>query len=178
MSPENATSKDFSVATLAAQTEEIPVCLIEISHPDLSEPIRLSSDKTAFYGFDEDTGEPIYITEHNGHTYINALFSFVPPGLPADGSISKAKFIVAMQPRIRQAIRDVHDNVTFKAILVYASDPDTIIAETPPLWLSNVEYGGQIEAELTTKHFLDRKCPGIKFVPSITPGLFKNNTSS
>lgn len=172
------TSKDFSLATLAAETDEIPICLIEITHPDLTEPIRLSSDKTELYKIDEETGEPIYITRHKGNMYIYSSFTFIRPATATNGTIPNAKFIVAGNQRIRQAIREVHDNVTIKSIVVLASDLETVITETPVLWLSKVSYAGQIEAEFTLKHFLNRKCHGIKFLPSITPGIYKAGTSN
>lgn len=168
---------DFSTVTLAHETDEVPVCLVEINHASLTEPIRLSSDRTTFYKIDEESGEPVYVTHHNGNMYVTAAFSFIPPGLPADGTLPKAKFVVAAEQRVRQALREVHEGVSFKATLVYASDPDTIIAETPELWLDNVNYSGQIEAELTIKHFLNNKCPSLQFLPSVTPGLFKSTAS-
>lgn len=170
-----ALSSDFEKIALAPETDEVLVCLIELHHDSLSEPIRISSDKTELYGYSEETGEPIYCTRHQGRDYIEGSFGFVPPGNPEDGSAPSAKFVLASEQRIIQAIRDIHDGLSLRAFFVLASDPDTVITPFTGLWLTEVSYdAGQIEATLGFNHFLDEPFTRGKFMPSSFPALFKN----
>lgn len=172
-----AISSDFEKITLAPDTDEVPIMLIELEHSSLPEPVRLSSDKTELYGYSEESGEPIYCTRHKGNVFIEGSFGFVPPGNPRDGGSGNASFIVAAEPRIIQAIRDIHDGLQLKAYLVLASDPDTVITPFTDLWLTNVTYdSGQIQATLGFNHFLEEPCGRVKFMPSTFSGLFKNGT--
>ena len=171
-------SSDFKKVTLASETEEVLVCLLEIDHPDLAAPIRVSSDMTEIKEYDEETGDPIYVTRHQGKEFIAAPFSFVPPGTPEDGKMPQAKLVVGVHPKIIQGIRDIHDRLTLQATMVYASDPDVIIGSIPMLVLESVDYdAASITATLGFRHFLNSPVPVKKFVPSIFPALFKHGVT-
>ncbi len=173
-------STDFSSVTLASETAEVLVCLVEIRHPSLTEPIRLTSDMAEIYGYDEDSGDPIYVTRSQGNIYFSMPFSFIPPGTPDEGKMPRGKFVIAnADVRITQAIRNVHDRLTLKAMFVHASDPDTIISEIPTLWIESVDYdAASITATLSLKHFLNSPVPKRKFTPANFPALFKSPVSS
>ncbi len=171
-------SSDFQRNALSSESDEVLVWLLEINHRSLTEPIRISSDKTELLDYDEESGTPIYCTKHNGHDYIEGSFGFVPPGNPEDGQIPQARFVVASDQRIIQAVRNIHDGLTLNAKLVHASDPDTVIAEIPELLLTSVTYdAGQVEAALGLNHFMDEPCGWVKCLPSVMPGLFKNGVA-
>lgn len=176
-----ALSSDFAKTTLAGETGEVLVCLLEINHPELTQPIRISSDTGGeIYGYDEASGDPIYVTRHQGKDYFAAPFSFVPPGTPSEDTMPQAKLIFGnVDPRIIQSIRDIHDRLTLNAVIVYASDPDVIIGSIPQLWLEAVDYdAAAITATLGFKHFLNEPVPSKKFIPSLFPALFKNGVTS
>ena len=174
----SALSSDFKKITLASESDEVLVCLLEISHPELAEPIRVSSDMTEIYGYDEDSGDPIYVTRHQGKDFFAAPFSFTPPGTPEDGKMPQAKLIVGVHPKIIQGIRDIHDRLTLKVVIVYASDPDVLIGSIPQLQLESVDYdAASITATLGFRHFLNSPCPVKKFVPSLFPALFKHGVT-
>ncbi|MCL1940035.1 MAG: DUF1833 domain-containing protein [Desulfovibrionaceae bacterium] len=178
MPTESVLSSDFKRITLASETEEVIVALLEISHPDLVAPIRISSDMTEIKEYDEGSGDPIYITRHQGKEFIAMPFSFTPPGTPEDGKMPQAKLTVGVHPKIIQGIRDIHDRLTLKVVLVYASDPDVIVGSIPQLQLESVDYdAASITATLGFKHFLNSPVPVKKFVPSLFPGLFKHSVS-
>ena len=172
-------SSDFQKAALASSTAEVYVCLVEIKHPLLSEPVRLSSDLSGnILQYDEETGRPIYHTRHNGHNYIGADFSFIPPGTPDENTIPSAKFTVATQPAILVPMREIHEAATFTAIFVLASDPETVINRLPDMILTSVDYdAAQITGTLDFDHFLNEPVPRVKFYPSFTPALFKGGVS-
>lgn len=175
-----ALSSDFSLASLASETDEAIVLLIEINHYSLTEPIRISSDMTELYGYEEESGDPIYVTRHQGKGFLYAPFSFIPPGTPDDDSMPQAKFVVAnVDERIIQSIRDIHSRLTVKAVAVYASDPDIIVSDIPMLWVEQVDYdAGSITASMGFKHFLGEKLPGVKFNNANFPALFKSGVSA
>ena len=171
-------SADFKRVALASETEEVLVCLLEISHPDLAAPIRVSSDMTEISGYDEDSGDPIYVTRHQGKEFLAAPFSFVPPGSPDDGKMPQAKLVVGIHPKIIEGIRNIHDRLTLRATMVYASDPDVLIGSIPQLQLESVDYdAASITATLGFKHFLNSPVPVKKFVPSLFPALFKHGVT-
>lgn len=172
-------SRDFAKASLASETEEVIVFLVEFGHPSLAEPIRLCSDMAEIYGYDEESGDPVYVTRHQGRPYFYAPFSYIPPGSPDEDSMPQARFVIAnVDTRIIQAIRDIHSRLTVKTRVVYASDPDEIVSDIPLLWVEEVDYNAAtITATLGFKHFLGELLPSRTFVPADFPALYKSVVS-
>ena len=185
MSPPNPAFEAFTGGTLRSESDEVYAWLIEINHPDLAEPILISSDRTELLAnsdgsirYDDD-GSPFYCTKSKGKTYItHEAFSFIPPGAPQGGAAPTARFVVSWHPEIMKGIADIHEKLTLTGRMVDASDPDTVLAEFPSLLLNAIEAaGGTISAELGIDHFLDEPCGRLRCLPSITPALFKNGVT-
>ena len=60
------TSSEFRKWATANDSADPYIFLLEITHPSLSAPIRVSSDMTEFIQLHDETKEPIYGTRHNG----------------------------------------------------------------------------------------------------------------
>lgn len=177
MCPQNPASDRIAASSLRHETDEAFAWLLEISHPDAPEPYRISSDSTELYDYDDD-GNPIYCTRRGGQPYFAMPFSFVPPGIPADGTAPSAKLVIAWNRDVMQGISDVHDQLTLSGVYVDVSDPDTDIAILPRMLLTSVEAtGSDISATLGLDHFLDYPAGRLKCLPSITPGLFKSGVT-
>lgn len=173
MSPTNSVNQAFAARTLRAEDEEVYAWLLEIQHPD-AETIRISSDATELYGHDDD-GNPIYCTRRGGNPYFAMPFSFIPPGMPSDGTAPTGKIVVGWNQDVMQGISNVHDRLTISGVYVDVSDTETVISELPRMLITSVEAtGGSISAELGLDHFLDYPAGRLLCLPSITPGLFKN----
>lgn len=63
------TSSEFRRWATANDSADPYIFLLEITHPSLSAPIRVSSDMTEFIQLHDETKEPIYGTRHNGVVY-------------------------------------------------------------------------------------------------------------
>lgn len=167
----------FVASTLRSESEEVFAWLLELSHPSLETPHRISSDTTQLYGYDDD-GNPIYCTMREGNPYFSMPFSFVPPGMPSDGTAPTARLVIAWNQEVMKGISDVHDGLILSGVYVDAADPDTDISILPRMLVTSVTAtGSDISATLGLDHFLDYPAGRIKCLPSITPGLFKSGVT-
>ena len=75
------TSLNFRQAAFAQETGRVPIALITLSHPDLADDIRISTDPTQeLTEFTTDT-EKVYGTISNGKTYFFLSLSTKIPNL-------------------------------------------------------------------------------------------------
>lgn len=153
------TSATFKQAAFAQETAEAVIVLIQIDHPTLSDPIRLSSD-----GAD---------TIHNGDTYVSYPFNLSLPDDPQEG-LTKGQLTVDNVGRdIVPWLRAMASAPTVTIKVVLASDPDTVEAEFTNFELTNVSYDAQtITGDLGITTFMNEPYPGGSFLPSQYPGLF------
>lgn len=177
MSQQNAALEHLASTSLRHETDEVFAWLLELNHPDTPEPYRISSDGTELYDYDDD-GNPIYCTMRRGKPYFAMPFSFIPPGMPSDGTAPSGKLVVAWNRDVMQGISNVHDRLTVSGVYVEVTDPDTDIAVLPRMLITSIEAtGADISATLGLDHFLDYPAGRLKCLPSITPGLFKSGVA-
>lgn len=177
MSPPRPVPDFFVADSLRHESDEVYAWLLELSHPDAPEPYRISSDSTELYGYDDD-GNPVYCTMRGGKPYFAMPFSFVPPGEPQDGTAPVGKIVVSWNQKIMQGISDVHDRLTMSGVYVDVADPETDISSIPKMLVTSIEAtGGSISGELGIDHFLDEPCGRLRFLPSLTPALFKSGVT-
>ena len=97
------------------------ILLITLTHPTLSEPVRVSSDPTQFLQLDPETQEPVYGTVSGGEQFFAYPFAFTLPDQPesADSTV-KASFRV--------------DNVTrqYTAIIRNMLSAPELVLRVPP----------------------------------------------
>ena len=123
-------SSTLRQALYAQETDEVVACLITVTHADLDEPIRLSTDPTQRI---DDGPPPIYGTISNGETY-----SFFPAEVVlaqdiADGDPEARLAIDNTELNLITALRSIVDAAEVGIQIVLASDPDTVEAEYPSL---------------------------------------------
>lgn len=142
----------------ASATDEVWLMLLDITHPDLSEPIRVVNNNEN-------------ITS-NGNLYIAYAFSVELPGDNDD--------VPRVQLRIDNVDRVIVDSIRAidtrpaTAILrvILASAPDDIIAEFNAS-LQTVDYDQyEVTGTFGTEAILSEPFPGHTFTPSSHPGLF------
>jgi hypothetical protein len=146
-------------AMYSQETGEVFLELLEISHADLSSPIRVVNNT-------------VDIT-HNSNTYSAFPFKIQPPG-EKQSEITRASLTIdAVDRTVIQAIRSISTpaTVTYKVIL--ASAPDTVEAGPFVFSLKNTQYTAyQVSGELVYEDRLFMRVPYLKFSPRLFPGLF------
>lgn len=168
---------DFAKTSLRNEIDDVFAWLLELNHPDTPEPYRISSDATELYGYDDD-GNPIYCTRRGGKPYFAMPFSFIPPGMPADGEAPSGKLVIAWNRDVMKGISEVHDRLTLSGVYVDVADPETDIAVLPRMLITSIDAtGSDISATLGLDHFLDYPAGRLKCLPSVTPGLFKSGVA-
>lgn len=153
------TSLEFRKAVYSQETGEAVLILIEISHDDLSNPIRLSSDSVD--------------TIHDSEIYSSFPFRIV---LPSDGDdqVTEARLSIdGIDRSIISAVRSISTPPSVIIRVVLGSDPEVIEAEFPGFKLYNVTYNSLVvEATLGVVDFSQEPYPGGRFTPVDFPGMF------
>jgi len=164
-----ALSSGFLSALYEQESDEVVVCLLTVTHPDLETPIRLSSDPTA-----RISDEPlIYATYSRADEYLYMPFDFT---LPDDKSDSPPRVQLSLDNTERSLVAVLRSFSTPASItveLVLASDPDAVEIELPSLQLSDVTLEeGRIAATLVADPLINEPHPAGQFTPGTFPGLF------
>lgn len=168
------TSADFRKWAAANDSDDPQIFLLEITHPSLSEPIRVSSDMTEFIQLHEETKEPIYGTRHQGAVYYALPFKITLPDQPQGSDPVKASVTVDNVDReYVAAIRNMDSAATFKVKTVFASTPDKVELEYPALRITSATYSATtIDGELGPDDYRAEPVPALNFYPALFPGLF------
>ena len=162
-------SSTFRQEVFAQQTGECWIILLQISHPDLSDDIFISSDATQLLPIVGARG-----TISNGQEYI-----FLPFDLTLqeqnDNLLAKAILQIDNVDRsIIAAIRQASGEPPRMTIrIVLASDTDTIEIEMPNLEFNNI-YANQstVQGELRPKILQGEQFPNKTFNQADFPGVF------
>jgi len=166
-----STSPKFRRALFAQETGEVALCLLTISHPDLTEPIRLSTDPTQ--RLSTSTTGPVYGTASrgNGYTFVPVAVS-LPEESDDSGPLASLE-IDNTDLALISAIRSISNAATVKIELVLASDPDTVEIEFPDMTLTDCTYDQtRVSFSLGIDALQSEPYPGTSFLPSNFPGLF------
>ena len=166
------TSLNFREAANAQETGRVPIALITLSHADLADDIRISTDPTAELGSTTDT-EKVYGTTSDSKEYV---FLPVRIKLPDDTDEGPGEMQLEFDNVHRaytEAIRDVFTPVTCQIDLVMDNALDTIDASWPEFQLTNINYDATtITGTLKLETLETEPYPAGSFVPSYFSGLF------
>jgi hypothetical protein len=146
-------------AFYAEQTGYLFLVLVEISHADLTNPIRLVNNYESIV--------------HNGDTYDAFAFNFTPP-VEVDGEIKNAEISFDNVTRqVVEAIRSITSPPDVTAKLIRADAPDTVEAGPWEFKLRNVTYQRQeVSGELVPDGPLRLNISTISYSNLTFPGLY------
>lgn len=146
-------------AILAPQTDQAFVFLLEIEHPNLSEPIRVTDNEANLVSNDE--------------LYLAFPFRIALPTDQEDQIPSVHIVIDNVDRRIAEAVESINTPADLTFRLVRAEDPDTIEAGPWSYKFRNISYDAfQVEATVTNEDILNEPFPKDIFSPATTPGIF------
>ncbi|PTM92859.1 DUF1833 family protein [Mycoplana dimorpha] len=162
-------SPAFLNAIHAQESDEVVICLLTVSHPELAQPIFLSSDPTMRLS----DSPLIYATRSRGENYLFLPFEFT---LPDDKSDSPPRVQLTIDNTDRQLVmllRSFATPASIKLEIVLVSSPDTVEMELPALQLANVTIGEQqVTADLVADALINEPYPAGQFTPGTFSGLF------
>lgn len=143
----------------AEGTEEAFLVLLTLSHADLAEPLRVTSDAVD--------------TLSRGETFIAYPFELSLPD-DDDSRVPRAKLAIDNVDRsIVLAVRSLSTAPVVLVEIVRASDPDTVEARFADFRLANVLYDAHlVQGDLSIEDFTTEPFPAHVFSPSLFPGLF------
>ncbi|MEW6263387.1 MAG: DUF1833 family protein [Thermodesulfobacteriota bacterium] len=147
-------------AMLKQQTKEVFLLCLEITHPNLSPPIRVVRGiKNALV--------------HGGNTYTAYPFDINLPGESGDELAKVTLRIDNVSREIVEAVRNLSSPATVSLFVVLASSPDIIEAGPFEMTLRDTTYDAlTVEGELRWEDILNQSYPGHLFTPATCPGLF------
>lgn len=155
------------------ETGDFPIVLFTITHPNLSEPILISTDATQRIESLTTDRQIIYGTISNGKEY---LYFPVTVTLPEDteGTPPNSKLTFEnVSQDITKIIREMSESPSVKMTIIMASTPDVIEAEFDGFRFSSVEMNeSQITGTLTINSLTNEVFPMHTMTPAFTPGLF------
>lgn len=160
----------------AAASGEVAVVLIQVEHPSLAAPIRLSSDPTVLL-----SEEPLrYGTRStwNGadpatEPFVFTVASFVLPGDQEDAPASLQLVLDLFDAALVTQLRSVTTQATLHLALVLASSPDLVEIEYRGLRVVSADYGEQLTITATRRPIEDEAVPKDRFTKDRFPGLFR-----
>jgi hypothetical protein len=156
-------------ALFSQESGEVAVFLVTITHPELDEPIRLSSDNAETFSTD-----PLrYGTTSNGDTFWYAGMSVSLPD-EQDKSPPACKLIIPNVDReIIPLARSITSPASARIEIVLASAPDLVEIEVPALDMVNLQYDAlELTFDLAMDALASEPFPSGTFSPAAFAGLF------
>jgi len=166
-------SLNFKEAAFSQETDRVPIALITLSHSDLTDDIRISTDPTQeLIEYTTDT-EKVYGTVSNGKTYIFLPVRIKLPDSTDEGPSEMRLEIDNIHRSYMETIRSISTPATCQVDLVMDNALDTIDASWPEFKLVNITYDATtIIGTLKLETLETEPYPAGRFVPSYFPGLF------
>lgn len=154
---------------LHADSTQVIIVLMTISHDSLDNNVYLSSDPT--------TELPSYPgirgTVSNSIEYIFMPFRFIFPNQEADTPPQCRVKIDNISREIATILIGFDSAPTVSIQVVLAGTPDVVEMSLPDFKLTTVSWNAfEVEGVLTVEHFEDEPYPAGRFNPSGFPGLF------
>jgi hypothetical protein len=167
------TSLNFREAVFAQETGRVPIALITLSHADLTDDIRISTDPTQeLTEFTSDT-QKVYGTISSGKTYIFLPVRIKLPDDTDEGPGEMQLEIDNVHRAYIETIRSVQTPVICRVDLVMDNALDTIDASWPEFKMTDIVYNATtITGTLRLETLEAEPYPAGSFVPSYFSGLF------
>ncbi len=143
----------------ASGTGEVFFILLTLSHPQLPEPIRVTSDAVA--------------TVSREQVFSPFPFDLTLPD-DAEGAAPAARLSIDnIDRRVVMAVRLLQSAAYVLIEIVRAAAPDVIEAKFEDFRLTDISYDSQVVAgNLTLEDFVSEPFPAAIFSPGLFPGLF------
>jgi hypothetical protein len=166
-------SLNFKEAAFAQETGRVPIALITLSHDDLLDDIRISTDPTQeLSGLTTDL-EKVYGTTSNGDDYIFLPVRIKLPDDTEDGAGMMKLEIDNIHRSYTESIRSIFTPVSCQVDIVMDNDLDTIEASWPEFLLTSITYDAfVITGTLILETLMTEPFPSGTFIPSHFPGVF------
>lgn len=148
-------------AILAQETEEVFLSCCKISHPTLTDAIRVVNSK-------------VNLT-HAGEEYIGMYFTVRLPNDSEDGVAQVQLEVQNVDRVIVEAVRNMAGGVppTVTFFVVLASDPESIEVGPYEVTMRDIKYNFQsVTGICTWEDHLNQAYPCHAFTPNNFPGLF------
>jgi len=165
------TNVDFLRAAYAQETGVVPILLLTISDPSLTDDVRVTTDPTQRI---EETGtEVVYGTISNSLTYTFIPLSIKLPDDVDEGPQNMTVQIDNVSRELVPIIRSLTAPPTVNVDIVLSSDLDTIIGSWPEYLLTNIKTNAEtISGDLVLEILVNEPFPAGSQNPSEFPGLF------
>lgn len=158
-------SRSLSAAARAAlyaqETAGLFPVLLEISHPDLAETIRVVDNSV----------DLVYL----GNTYKAYPFRFDPPDETADNKAGAKLTIDNIDRSIVLAVRSISSRAKVKAVATFYNDQGVTVFDPLASWefeLANVTYDAfSVSGDLIYEDRLGIRIPALEFTPQDFPGV-------
>lgn len=162
-------SPRFLAAAFAQETDEVPICLLTITHPELASPIYLSSNPTTRISDDP----LIYATYSRENEYLTIPFDFTLPDDQADTPPRMQLVVDNTQAELVKVLRSFSTLATVVVEMVLASAPDHVEIALPGLQLGSAKIQEKsIPIDLLADLLVNEPFPGGSFTAGSFPGLF------
>ena len=147
---------------------ETPVVLVTITHPQLAEPIRLSTDPT-----ERLSEDPLaYGTRSRGEVYQFVMVSAVLPDDREAGVTTTSLVFENVGQGMVEQVRAIRTPARVDFAVVLASAADHVEMEWTDLRTVSASYdAGQITIELTREPITDVPWPSGRMTKNRFPGL-------
>lgn len=167
-------SLDAQKAVFATETGDYPILLLTFSHPDLAEPIRLSTDPTTRSPSHTTDERVIYCTVSNGHEYLYFPMEISLPGEDEEAPPETRLSVCNVGLEMVEPMRVLADSPTLTMALVLASNPDRIEGQVGGFTFTDVDIDAMvITGKLVMDIMANEPFPHLSFTPATAPGLFK-----
>lgn len=143
----------------ASETAQVFLVILEISHVDLRDPIRVVNNNENIVS--------------NGDTYLATAFDFTLPA-QEDGKVSNSTLTIGNVDRvIVQALRSISSPPDVSVSVILASDPDVIEAGPFDFVLTDTSYNRQtVNGTLNYQIYMRDNISVIRYKNTTFPGLF------
>lgn len=161
-------SETFKRAVFAQQTDEVFICLVTITHPSFTAPIRIASDPFEVLPIAGVRG-----VVSRGEEYVYLPFEIKLPSQDETG-ISRASLSVDNVDReIVSAVRGADSALGITIEVVMSSDVDVPEVAIQNFRLDRVTYDAfTVSGDISVEYFDLEPFPARRFTPSDFPGLF------
>jgi hypothetical protein len=162
-------SINFREAFNAQQSGVVPIILLTITHADLVDPIRLSTDPTELIS----TSPRAYGTTSRGDEYVFIPMQIALPD-EKEGAPPQTQILISNVNReVIELVRSITTPPKCKIEIVLHSDLDTVEIETPELdILDSNSVAGELTLGLALNSMAAEQYPVDSFDPSGFPAIF------